>query len=142
MTSVPLESKEFVLPGLYPLLRDHTIGNVWSLVLAAAVGGHERVEGDDAPPTGLNLRELAWNGMRLIRHFAKRGPRGPLDGQPVLVIPGFLATDRTTMELRRALARAGWRAHPWLLGLNGAEIVFNPSATVAGRTTVSGTRAM
>ena len=22
------------------------------------------------------------------------------------------------MELRRALARAGWRAHPWLLGLN------------------------
>ena len=36
----------------------------------------------------------------------------------MLVIPGFLATDRTTMELRRALARAGWRAHPWLLGLN------------------------
>ena len=23
------------------------------------------------------------------------------------------------MELRRALARAGWRAHPWLLGMNG-----------------------
>ena len=36
----------------------------------------------------------------------------------MLVIPGFLATDRTTMELRRALARAGWRAHPWLLGIN------------------------
>jgi pimeloyl-ACP methyl ester carboxylesterase len=36
----------------------------------------------------------------------------------VLVIPGFLATDRTTMDLRRALARAGWRAHPWLLGIN------------------------
>ena len=46
------------------------------------------------------------------------GPRGPEDGPPVLVIPGFLATDRTTMDLRRALARAGWRAHPWLLGLN------------------------
>jgi len=46
------------------------------------------------------------------------GPRGPEDGPPVLVIPGFLATDRTTMELRRAFARAGWRAHPWLLGLN------------------------
>jgi pimeloyl-ACP methyl ester carboxylesterase len=35
-----------------------------------------------------------------------------------LVIPGFVATDRTTMDLRRALARAGWRSHPWLLGLN------------------------
>jgi len=46
------------------------------------------------------------------------GPRGPEDGPPALVIPGFLATDRTTMDLRRALARAGWRAHPWLLGLN------------------------
>lgn len=45
-------------------------------------------------------------------------PRGPLDGPPALVIPGFLATDRTTMDLRRALARAGWRAHPWGLGAN------------------------
>ena len=47
------------------------------------------------------------------------GPRGPEDGPPALVIPGFLATARTTMELRRALARGGWRAHPWLLGTNG-----------------------
>ena len=36
----------------------------------------------------------------------------------MLVIPGFLASDRTTMDLRRALGRFGWRAHPWLLGLN------------------------
>jgi pimeloyl-ACP methyl ester carboxylesterase len=34
------------------------------------------------------------------------------------VIPGFLASDRTTMDMRRALGRFGWRAHPWLLGLN------------------------
>ncbi|NUT00385.1 MAG: alpha/beta fold hydrolase [Sphingomonas sp.] len=46
------------------------------------------------------------------------GPRGPEDGPPALVIPGFLATDRTTMDVRRAFARAGWRVHPWLLGLN------------------------
>jgi pimeloyl-ACP methyl ester carboxylesterase len=46
------------------------------------------------------------------------GPRGPEDGPPALVIPGFLATDRTTMDLRRALARAGWRSHPWLMGIN------------------------
>jgi len=37
--SVPLESKTFVLPRLFPLLRDHTVGNVVSLLLAAAVGG-------------------------------------------------------------------------------------------------------
>jgi branched-chain amino acid transport system permease protein len=39
VTTVPLESKTFVLPELFPLLRDHTIGNVTSLVLAAAAGG-------------------------------------------------------------------------------------------------------
>ena len=39
VTTVPLESKRGVLPELFPLLRDHTIGNVPSLALAAAVGG-------------------------------------------------------------------------------------------------------
>ena len=37
--TVPLESKTGILPELFPLLRDHTIGNAASLVLAAAVGG-------------------------------------------------------------------------------------------------------
>ena len=37
--TVPQDSKHGVLPQLYPLLRDHTIGNVPSLLLAAAVGG-------------------------------------------------------------------------------------------------------
>ena len=35
-----------------------------------------------------------------------------------MVIPGFIANDRTTMELRRALAADGWRVHPWALGWN------------------------
>jgi pimeloyl-ACP methyl ester carboxylesterase len=39
-------------------------------------------------------------------------------GPPALVIPGFIATDRTTMELRRAFAEGGFRTHPWALGLN------------------------
>ena len=46
------------------------------------------------------------------------GPRGPEDGPPALVIPGFIANDRTTMELRRALADAGFRAYPWDAGWN------------------------
>jgi branched-chain amino acid transport system permease protein len=37
--TIPLESKTGVLPDLFPLLRDHTIGNVASLLVAAAAGG-------------------------------------------------------------------------------------------------------
>jgi pimeloyl-ACP methyl ester carboxylesterase len=54
----------------------------------------------------------------MIGSFRKRGPRGPLDGQPVLVIPGFLCSDQTTFSLRRELARAGFRVHGWKQGWN------------------------
>lgn len=37
--TVPLESKKGVLTGLFPFLRDHSIGNVPSLLLAAGIGG-------------------------------------------------------------------------------------------------------
>jgi branched-chain amino acid transport system permease protein len=37
--TVPLASKKGVLTELFPLLRDHSIGNIWSLLLAAALGG-------------------------------------------------------------------------------------------------------
>ena len=81
--------------------------------------GKGSVNPDDLPPSGWHrFREVAWHIPRLISGLGPLGPRGPEDGPPVLVIPGFLATDRTTMDLRRALARAGWRAHPWLLGIN------------------------
>ena len=73
---------------------------------------------DDAPSDWDRWREVAWHIPRLLAGLGPLGPRGPEDGPPVLVIPGFLATDRTTMELRRGLARAGWRAHPWLMGVN------------------------
>jgi dienelactone hydrolase len=43
---------------------------------------------------------------------------GPEDGPPALVIPGWVASDRTTDALRRALAEAGWRVHGWDLGWN------------------------
>jgi pimeloyl-ACP methyl ester carboxylesterase len=44
--------------------------------------------------------------------------RGSPDGIPAMVIPGFLANDRHTMQLRRALAEAGFRVHPWRHGIN------------------------
>ena len=71
-----------------------------------------------APSSWRSIREVAWHLPRMLSGLGPLGPRGPEDGPPVLVIPGFLGTDRTTMDLRRALARAGWRAHPWLLGIN------------------------
>ncbi|RST29474.1 alpha/beta fold hydrolase [Sphingomonas ginkgonis] len=74
---------------------------------------------DERPPSLLRRSgEVAQLWPRLLRSFGHLQPRGPLDGDPVLVIPGFLATDRTTMELRRALAEAGYRVYPWKLGLN------------------------
>ena len=37
--TIPVESKMGVLPELLPILRDHTVGNGVSLLIAAAVGG-------------------------------------------------------------------------------------------------------
>jgi len=75
--------------------------------------------GDDAlPPGRRRVAELGWNVARFVNGFGPRGPIGPPDGPPVLVIPGFLATDRTTMPLRKALAEHGWRVHGWGLGWN------------------------
>jgi len=64
------------------------------------------------------MRELAWHFPRFLAGLGPVGPRGPEDGPPALVLPGFLASDRTTMDIRRALGRAGWRVHPWGLGTN------------------------
>lgn len=84
--------------------------------IAAAAG---TVHPDDlAPPGWHRLREIAWHIPRVFAHLGHVGPRGPEDGPPALVIPGFLAGDRTTMDMRRALAMAGWRVYPWNLGIN------------------------
>jgi predicted alpha/beta hydrolase family esterase len=64
------------------------------------------------------LAEIGWNFARLVNGFGPRGPIGPMNGPPALVIPGFLATDRTTLALRKALARVGWRVHGWEMGWN------------------------
>ena len=74
---------------------------------------------DEAPPPGWRrVAEAASLGARFWTSFGHLGPRGPVDGPPALVIPGFIARDRTTMELRRALGEAGYRVHPWRQGMN------------------------
>lgn len=76
-------------------------------------------KGDDRPPPNWKrYAEALWLLPRLWRGIGDNGPRGPRDAPPALVIPGFLASDRTCMELRRALAEQGWRVHPWARGFN------------------------
>lgn len=75
--------------------------------------------GDDRPPPlRLRLGEAAWLLPRVWRVFGSTKALGPEDGPPALVIPGFVAHDRTTEPLRRALADEGWRVHGWDMGLN------------------------
>jgi pimeloyl-ACP methyl ester carboxylesterase len=55
---------------------------------------------------------------RFYRTFGRLGPFGPEEGAPVLVVPGFLATDRATLGLQRALGAAGFRASGTAMGIN------------------------
>lgn len=57
-------------------------------------------------------------GSRAWRAVGRLGERGPEDGPRAMVLPGFLATDRTTLGLQRALAAAGYRVAGWGMGLN------------------------
>ena len=45
-----------------------------------------------------------------------RLPRG--DGHPVMVLPGFMATDQSTAVFRGQLGRLGYDVRPWGLGRN------------------------
>jgi pimeloyl-ACP methyl ester carboxylesterase len=66
----------------------------------------------------MRLREAAALASRMYRAFGALGERGPADGPKVMVIPGFLAADRTTLGLQRALGKAGFRVTGWGMGLN------------------------
>ncbi len=78
--TVPLESKTGVLPDLFPILRDHTVSNVASLALAAAVGGVfallvglplMRLSGLAAGIATFAVLEITHN---LLREWTKIGP--------------------------------------------------------------------
>lgn len=60
--------------------------------------------------TVVNPRRLASPAMPRARQVGR--------GRPVLVIPGFLASDGSTRPLRLGLAAAGFRAHGWGRGRN------------------------
>ena len=66
----------------------------------------------------MRLREGGALLSRVWRAFGSLGARGPAHGPKLMVIPGFLAADHTTLGLQRALAAAGFRVVGWGLGLN------------------------
>lgn len=69
---------------------------------------------------GRSLIELSAFGVALP--FLKRAPTG--DGHPVLVIPGFLASDISTKPIRAFLKSKGYETFGWELGRNlGTHIV-------------------
>src|SRR5436853_6548618 len=55
---------------------------------------------------------------RFYKSFGRLGARGPEDGPKLMVIPGFVANDRTTLGLQRAFAAAGYRVTGWGMGMN------------------------
>lgn len=67
---------------------------------------------------------LAMREMRVLLEMAraatgwKSRPRYRGHARPVLVIPGFLATDVSTWPLRRHLTECGFEVYPWDLGVN------------------------
>ncbi|NRF67661.1 alpha/beta hydrolase [Aquincola sp. S2] len=74
-----------------------------------------------APPKLIYLLLEARAGAELAASLAawpwlQFGPRG--DGHPVLVLPGLLASDRSSLLLRRYLASRGHDVHGWGLGRN------------------------
>jgi len=83
------------------------------------------------PPSAalLALEGRAWLELAtLVPAFPilQSAPRG--DGHPVLVLPGWLASDSSTWALRWFLRNRGYHVHGWRLGRNlGAD-----AATVAG----------
>jgi pimeloyl-ACP methyl ester carboxylesterase len=71
--------------------------------------------------------------LPLAAPWLAAAPRG--DGHGVLVLPGFLASDRSTAVLRRFLRRLGYRVTGWNLGRNRgptAEVLAGLPAELAG----------
>ena len=77
--------------------------------------------GHRAPPAYLFALEPGRAGVEMGTFFASLpllalAPRG--DRHPVVVLPGFMAGDLSTVLLRRYLRGLGYRVYPWGLGTN------------------------
>jgi branched-chain amino acid transport system permease protein len=152
--TIPLESKTNVLPDLYPLLREHTIGNLASLLLAAAAGGVfallvglplMRLSGLAAGIATFAVLEITHN---VLREWTKIGPgattlslvpetTGPLQatiGAIVVIVAAFvyqrsrfgrlLRASREDPAAARGVGVNVHRERLWAFGLSGALAGF------------------
>ncbi len=89
--------------------------------MTATTAAREALEIEARPPhpllaltEGRAVFELA--AFYATRHLLGMLPKG--DGHPVLVLPGFLASDSSTKPMRRLLNQLGYDAYGWKLGRN------------------------
>ncbi|QWG22006.1 alpha/beta hydrolase [Bradyrhizobium sediminis] len=72
------------------------------------------------PSLGLLLAEargiFELNASLILSPLLMRAPRG--DGHPVLLLPGFLASDLSMAPMRRYLRELGYDAQAWRMGRN------------------------
>ena len=75
----------------------------------------------DRPPS-MQRAVLEWMSLYELSAFHPASPLFPFvktgDGHPVLVLPGFVASDRSTAPLRQLLRMRGHDTHGWQLGSN------------------------
>ena len=62
-----------------------------------------------------SMLEMSFLGMSWLPLLAE-APKG--EAHPVMVLPGFIGGDESTLMLRRFLTRLGYKALPWLQGTN------------------------
>ncbi|MFK8025803.1 MAG: esterase/lipase family protein [Ilumatobacter sp.] len=77
----------------------------------------ERITAPPAWMAALEYRAVSERAqMSALLPMLRRLPSG--DGHPVLVLPGFTASDRSTVPLRRLLRDLEYRTYGWGLGAN------------------------
>lgn len=89
--------------------------------MTATTAARKALEIEARPPhkllalaEGRAVLELA--SFYATRHLLGMLPKG--DGHPVLVLPGFMASDSSTAPMRRLLGDLGYDAYGWKLGRN------------------------
>ncbi len=76
------------------------------------------------PPQSAVLNEMTalFELPRLLLHVPMLSAKRVAQRQPVMVVPGFGATDLSTVPLRACLNAAGFNAVGWGLGRNGGDV--------------------
>lgn len=74
-----------------------------------------------ATETGRALFEWSTN---IPFRFLDRHKKGSGDGHPVLLLPGFMATDSSNKPLKKYLKKLGYDAHGWEIGRNFAKVEY------------------